>query len=239
MNGRQARLMRDVVETPCPPANGRPGVTTVVVAGRGMEGCSGLRVPLSPAAGFRVVELRECNGGLLEACHRFAPCVLVADRASVAALAPAALARVSTGEAPVRILVTGPPTEERWIEDLLRLGCMGFLPADSAPALWRRAVRAVERGELWMSRSESARAFQQLLFAAAASRLTRRESEILALIAEGDRNRTIAGKLAISHETVRWHIRSLHAKLGMQDRLATALYARQYLARRAPEGGAA
>ncbi len=54
------------------------------------------------------------------------------------------------------------------------------------------------------------------------------------MIARGYKNRAIAERLSISHETVRWHIRSLHSKLGLQDRLGTALYAQQYLEEELP-----
>ena len=43
------------------------------------------------------------------------------------------------------------------------------------------------------------------------------------------KNRAIAERLYITRDTVRWHIRSIYAKIGVQDRLSAALYAREHL----------
>ncbi len=58
--------------------------------------------------------------------------------------------------------------------------------------------------------------------------LTQRESEVLALLVAGHSNRSVAGKLMISQDTVKSHIRSLYRKLDVQDRAAaTALALRE------------
>lgn len=56
-------------------------------------------------------------------------------------------------------------------------------------------------------------------------RLTRRERDILACIAEGKNNRQIAETLSISEKTVKNHLTSIFRKLGVQDRTQAALYA--------------
>jgi LuxR family maltose regulon positive regulatory protein len=53
-------------------------------------------------------------------------------------------------------------------------------------------------------------------------RFTRREIEILRRLAAGEDNRQIAESLFISRETVRWHLRSAYAKLGVHNRNAAA-----------------
>ena len=65
------------------------------------------------------------------------------------------------------------------------------------------------------------RIFQDML-RAMKYRLTFRESEILGLLAEGLKNGEIAERLCISLQTVRWHLRSLYAKLGTHDRFSAA-----------------
>jgi DNA-binding CsgD family transcriptional regulator len=54
--------------------------------------------------------------------------------------------------------------------------------------------------------------------------LTPREGQILDLISRGRSNRDIAEELFISRETVRWHIRTLYAKIGVRDRTEAATY---------------
>ena len=55
--------------------------------------------------------------------------------------------------------------------------------------------------------------------------LTRREREIVALIAEGLTNRELADRLCISEATIRTHLTSIFLKLGVTDRLKLVVYA--------------
>jgi DNA-binding NarL/FixJ family response regulator len=61
-------------------------------------------------------------------------------------------------------------------------------------------------------------------------RLTRRECDVLRLLADGLSNRRIADELSLGDETVKTHLRSIYKKLGVQDRTqAVALALRQGL----------
>ena len=55
--------------------------------------------------------------------------------------------------------------------------------------------------------------------------LTRREREVITLVAEGLRNKQIAGRLFISEITVNHHLTSVFRKLGVSDRLELVIYA--------------
>jgi DNA-binding NarL/FixJ family response regulator len=59
----------------------------------------------------------------------------------------------------------------------------------------------------------------------AARNLTKREREILALVAEGLSNREIADKLVLSPETVKSHVAAILEKLNVSDRTQAAIYA--------------
>jgi len=59
----------------------------------------------------------------------------------------------------------------------------------------------------------------------ALARLTRREMELLRLLAQGRRNREIAQTLFISEKTVRNHVSNIMRKTGLQDRTQVALWA--------------
>jgi len=179
--------------------------------------------------GFILVEGHPPAEQLLAQCQRLAPCILIADEEVLCGVNPPEFASLVDFGRSVKVLAYGSAQDDRAVQSLLRMGCMGFIE-ESAPApLLKRAVRAVANGEIWVGRKLLTRVLQQLLFATRSPRLTRREKEILQLIARGYKNRAIAEKLCISHETVRWHIRGLHAKLGLQDRPGTALFARQYM----------
>ena len=64
-----------------------------------------------------------------------------------------------------------------------------------------------------------------LIRGSAANTLTPREREVLAAIAEGRSNREIARLLRVSEKTVKAHVSSVLAKLGVQDRTQAAVYA--------------
>lgn len=207
----------------------QPVLTPIVVAHPKLLKWKGLRRCFSQRDGFLLVEGSESFDQLLTHCQRMAPCVVLADEAFISRLEPAEFSALVDFGRSVQVLVCAAARDDRIVQNWIRLGCMGFVPEDASPAVLRKAVRAVSQGELWTERRLLTRVLQQLLMATRSPKLTPREKDILKLIARGYKNRNIAEALSISHETVRWHIRSLHSKLGLQDRLGTALFAQQYL----------
>ena len=186
---------------------------------------------LSPRQGF---VLLRCTGSLdsvVADCERMAPCVLIVDQLLVQTegqdldhFGP----RVEYGRL-IQVLVVGPARDPGVVEDLLRMGCVGFVTQDIPAAVLKKAVRAVAGGEFWADRLATTRIVQQLLSQSGSRNLTRREKQVLWLIGQGLKNRAIAERLYITRDTVRWHIRSVYAKIGVQDRLSAALYAREHL----------
>jgi DNA-binding NarL/FixJ family response regulator len=66
--------------------------------------------------------------------------------------------------------------------------------------------------------------------------LSARERQIVALVAQGFKNKEIAGKISISECTVKSYLRLIHEKLRIRDRLELALYALRYGLYQAGEG---
>ena len=111
-------------------------------------------------------------------------------------------------------------------EAVLNLEFSGALPADSTPAVYRRAAASVQRGELWVSREYLSRITRKHLQAPAKHGLSEREIRVLELLLEDNSNQEIADRLFISRETVRWHLKSLYAKIGTSDRESARSFAR-------------
>jgi len=124
------------------------------------------------------------------------------------------------------------------IVDVLRHRFHGFLLTTCLPEVSLKAIRAVSRGELWLSRAALANAIAQLLPApgridaakplqsarsGTAHTLTRREQQIVELLRQGCTNKEIAHDLGVMEDTVKKHLQSVFAKLGVHRRALVAL----------------
>jgi DNA-binding NarL/FixJ family response regulator len=102
---------------------------------------------------------------------------------------------------------------------LFKAGARGYMLKDEALGTIAAAVRAVASGETWMSA-----AIMECLVDHAASELADepglsvRESEVLRQLVTGKENREIGVALHISERTVRFHLRNIYDKLGVQRR---------------------
>jgi DNA-binding NarL/FixJ family response regulator len=111
----------------------------------------------------------------------------------------------------------------------LRAGASGYILKRTPPEKILQAIREVHAGGVPMS-SEIARkvltTFREPAPAPASAEeqsLSRREQEVLELLSQGCANKEIADKLAISIETVTWHLRHIYTKLHVRSRTQAAL----------------
>jgi DNA-binding NarL/FixJ family response regulator len=113
-----------------------------------------------------------------------------------------------------------------------RQGAAGLVLKESSPELLLKAIRKVDDGELWLDRalmSDLLVEFTEINNDASDSanieKLTQRERAVIALIAEGLKNKQIAERMFISETTVSHHLTSVFTKLGVTDRLELVIYA--------------
>jgi two-component system nitrate/nitrite response regulator NarL len=119
----------------------------------------------------------------------------------------------------------------------MRQGAMGVVNKETSVDMLLKAIERVHAGELWLNRHMTAKLVTGMRRdldtpkpAAAAdpsAQLTSREHEIIALVAEGLKNKQIADRLCISEATVRHHLTSILKKLDVSDRLELLIYAYQ------------
>ena len=117
----------------------------------------------------------------------------------------------------------------------LRAGARGYLTKDAGADQIAAAIQAVADGAALLEPSVQARLLQSLgSVGVSAPRaqpdalpdgLTRREAEVLTLIADGLSNAEIAQRLVVSETTVKTHINRLFAKTGVRDRAQAVTYA--------------
>jgi DNA-binding NarL/FixJ family response regulator len=103
----------------------------------------------------------------------------------------------------------------------VRAGAAGYLLKDVQPQQLVDAIRTVHAGGALLHPKVASRLLEEM----ATDPLTPREREVLALIGRGMANKVIARELTLSEKTVKAHVSSILAKLGVTDRTQAALYA--------------
>jgi DNA-binding NarL/FixJ family response regulator len=191
----------------------------------------GLRSFLASRPGLDVVGEAADADGLVDAAERLQPDVALVDL-----MMPGggieAIHRLQSLAAPPRALVLTSFVGDDQVIPALRAGAVGYLLKDVDPADLEAAIRTVHAGGALLSPSMAARVIDEVRTprpAASADdlldRLTPREREVLAALAQGHTNREIAAELYVSEKTVKTHVSSVLAKLRVADRTQAALYA--------------
>jgi DNA-binding NarL/FixJ family response regulator len=128
-----------------------------------------------------------------------------------------------------RVLVLTSATDPQWAARALQEGASGVVYKDIDPDALVRAIRAVHDGNVLLAAGAAAS-----LRVGSSGRagwldaLTPREREVLAHITAGRSNREIARALEVSEKTVKAHVSSVLAKLGVQDRTQAAVLATRH-----------
>ena len=92
-----------------------------------------------------------------------------------------------------------------------------------------KAISAIGRGEIWVSRQVASRLITRLAQSESpdglsSNGLTPREWKVLGLLASGTRNKEIANRLSVSENTVKTHLYTIYRKINVDCRLAATLY---------------
>jgi two-component system, NarL family, response regulator LiaR len=119
--------------------------------------------------------------------------------------------------------------EDRMVVDAVEAGAAGYLLKETRPDELFEAVRAAARGEVRLDPRAQQRLMRELRRPAAPvdarASLTEREAEVLQRLAQGATNKAIAQSLGVGEATVKSHVSSLLAKLGLKSRTQAALHA--------------
>jgi DNA-binding NarL/FixJ family response regulator len=128
----------------------------------------------------------------------------------------------------VRVVVVTTYDLDAYVHTALRHGACGFLLKHSGAPLLVEAVRAAAAGDALISPAVTVRLLRELAPRAAQPaphRLTDRELDIVALVAEGKTNAEIGAALYITAGTVKTHLANIQQKLGVDNRVAIAAWA--------------
>ena len=134
----------------------------------------------------------------------------------------------------VKVLVLTTYGTDDWVLEALRAGASGYMLKDAAREQVVGAIRGTVGGKTFIDPSVSGKVLGELSgitkksSAALTGKLTQREIEVLQLLAKGLNNDEISKQLFLSEGTVRNHIASIVAKLGVSDRTQAAVVAVQH-----------
>jgi DNA-binding NarL/FixJ family response regulator len=190
-----------------------------------------IRLACQDREGLTVVGEAADGNAAIALATSLRPDVIVLDLVLPGATGLEVAGRLALDDSTSRILVLTATDDKTAVFEALRLGVNGYLEKTASIEMIADAVEAVARGELVFSKELERRAQVQLgefakrarETARALSRLTPREREVLALLAEGLSTRQIATRLKLSARTVESHIGNVYAKLDVQTRVQ-ALY---------------
>ena len=130
--------------------------------------------------------------------------------------------RLAALDPSIRVLILSMHTSEEYVLRALRAGCSGYLLKGSAVSELELAVRAVARGETYLSPAVSKHVMDDYVrrtggAADPIDALTPRQREVLQLVAEGYTSKDIGERLGLSFKTVEAHRAQIMERLGLHD----------------------
>ena len=183
---------------------------------------AGIRALVESLDGVTVVAETGDGREALELVERHRPDVLLLD-ITMPGLNGLEIAERTTRSSPsTRIVILSVHANEAYVAQALRAGVAGYLLKDAAATELALALRAVARGETYLSPAISKQVVDGFLrnpdlTPGLLAGLTARQREILQLVAEGRSTKEIASLLEISVKTVETHRTQLMERLGIHD----------------------
>lgn len=176
------------------------------------------------------------NGGQLAQalCNGHRPDVLLLDQTLLERLDTIELTTLHAQLDSLRVLLLCDESGATSAATVLRHRFHGYLPVQCPPELCAKAIRSVSQGEIWLPRALLTQVLEELLRLQPSppllpageppQPLTRRERQIVEHLRRGSTNKEIAQALGIMEDTVKKHLQSVFAKLGVHRRALVAMH---------------
>jgi DNA-binding NarL/FixJ family response regulator len=188
---------------------------------------SGLRKLLESESGIEVVAEAADGAEALDQAIEHRPDLAILD-VKMPNLGGLEATREIKQSAPgVSVLMLSMHDEDRYLFEALKAGASGYVLKRAADRELIDAIRAVERGEPFLTPEAQQMLIRDVLDdrGGGDEELTPREEEVVTLVAEAHTNKEIAEILGLAEKTVENHRSNAMRKLGMRDRVELVRYA--------------
>jgi two-component system, NarL family, response regulator LiaR len=191
----------------------------------------GLRFLLEQEDGIQVLGEAADGPSAIQAVRTLAPTVVLLDLFLPGQDGLSVLAQIKQDRPATEVLMLTSSQDDQHLLAAVRAGALAYLPKTAGVDQVVTSVRAAARGESVLEPRLAARLVREVRQATVRRRpldqLSPRELEVLAALARGRTNRQIAKALQIGEETVKAHVSSILAKLGLADRTQAAIFGLQ------------
>lgn len=189
-------------------------------------------VSLLEAAGFDVVAEAGTGKDILEAIRNSAPDLVLLDLTMPGMSGLEALKQIRLEHPDVKVVILTVSDDDDDLMAAIQAGASGYLLKDLDSQEFLELLSGLEHGEAPMTRKTAGRLMSRLATphhdsSKTLPHLSDRELEVLGLVSKGMANRTIADKLSISENTVKYHMKNILQKLDVQNRTEAVSHALQ------------
>ncbi|MFC7880737.1 response regulator [Streptomyces sp. NPDC057376] len=214
--------------------SGTPGVIRVVIADDQQMVRQGFTVLLNTQADIEVIGQAVDGLDAVSKVAELVPDVVLMDIRMPELGGIEATRRVVGANPDIRVLVLTTFDLDEYVYEALVAGASGFLLKDASADQLAEAVRVVAAGDALLAPGVTRRLITEFSRMRDRPRaplkervgdLTERETEVLALIAQGLSNAEIAQRLVVAEQTVKTHVGRILVKLGLRDRTQAAVFA--------------
>lgn len=194
---------------------------------------AGLRAILSQLADVEVVAETGDGREALRLVRELKPDIALMDISMPGLNGLDAAARIAHDHPATRVIIVSMHSDDESVRRALVAGAAGYLLKNADRAELELALRAVARGDKWLSPSLTTRVVAAFTHDARVpsegplAALTPRQREVLQLVAEGHSNKEIAGQLQVALKTVETHRTELMERLGIHGTAGLVRYAIQ------------
>jgi DNA-binding NarL/FixJ family response regulator len=194
---------------------------------------AGFRMILGSEPDIEVVGEAENGEQAAAAANRLRPDVVLMDIQMPGVDGLQATRRITENQQlTTRVVILTTFERDEYVFEAMQSGASGFLLKNAPPEELIHAVRVVAAGDALLAPSVTRRIIEQFArrpvepdVRERLESLTQREREVLVMLARGNSNAELAAELFVTEGTIKTHVSSLLAKLGLRDRVQAVVLA--------------